>query len=202
MGWFHALSINMILLHTEMDILHTILQWFRDTYIVDIATIAGLIIAVITLWQASGARSKAEAARQAVNDLKLQLNEVNLVADLTRALAIMEEIKRLQSTEEWAVLRERYGHLRSVLSTVVSTYTIFTSAEKKNLSGATAQFRVAEESIDKELREANLPVDQRNPVYQPLDWTTLNHVINDQMEKVEPILAHARAQIGEYYASK
>jgi hypothetical protein len=184
-----------------IDMLHAALQWLRDTFVFDLATLGGLLVAIWGIWQAYNqavnARDAADAARDAVAALKEHLNVVKVVADLTYALAILEELKLLQRIERWPLLPERYSRLRTLLINIRGFYPHFTDEDHDALALATQQLDIAERRIDRELAARKVPVAKRTASYEKLYWPELNEILNDQMSRIQELLTRAMARVGE-----
>ena len=192
------------------DFVPIVLQWLRDTYLVDIATVSAL---AVSLWgikktydQAHAAKLSADEAtlaagnvKEAVTNLKARLLDSTLQIDLTIALTMMEDIKTYQRNAVWGISVERYSRLRSLLNTIRSEYPQFTAAERRVLTKAISHFTIAEGTIDTALYQQTLPEEQRDLLLTFVDPVRLNKEMNEQMTLIEPILARVKARIGEEY---
>ena len=80
----------------------------------DLASVLGLALTIVALFMAKGAR---DAAR----DVRARISNFDTVGELTSAIAILQEIMRLQRGEvlasvAWHIVLERYGALQLHLS--------------------------------------------------------------------------------------
>jgi hypothetical protein len=81
----------------------------------DIASVAGFLLSVVgfavTIVGVWRAKSAAEQARQAAVAARESIAHYDAIADLSSAMAIMDEIKRLQRSGIWPLLPDRYANL-------------------------------------------------------------------------------------------
>src|SRR5262245_4673067 len=91
------------------------LQSFASQW-ADLATLAGLVVSLLgfglTIRGVWIAKTASEAARDAVTAAAKTLAHHDMIADLSSATVIMDEIKRLQRHGSWAILPDRYSELR------------------------------------------------------------------------------------------
>jgi hypothetical protein len=75
----------------------------------DLASLAGL---ALTIWAVLKAKKAAEQARDAAQQVKERIASLDTLADVSAAIAILDEIKRLQRLGAWQVVLDRYSILR------------------------------------------------------------------------------------------
>jgi hypothetical protein len=94
-----------------------------DDYYVDeivgtlgfVVTIIGFIVTIINLKKVKSATQKAGEAVQQVKD---SISAVNTLSDVSAAIMILDEIKRLHRSKSWEITLDRYAHLRRSLSSI------------------------------------------------------------------------------------
>jgi hypothetical protein len=98
------------------------MQWLTDYHVGDLASIASVAISIvgfiITVWNVRRSKSAAERAESAANDARRMIRGYETLADLSAAIAIMEEIRRLHRVGQIDPLLDRYAALRKVLTEV------------------------------------------------------------------------------------
>jgi hypothetical protein len=106
----------------------------------DIASLLGLVATIIgfafTLWNVIKSKTAAQSAKDAVDELKERIRSLNTIADLTQAVAIMEEIKRLQRARQWRVVLDRYTILRKCIIQTSIQHPQLLPERKAMLTGA------------------------------------------------------------------
>ena len=98
------------------------MQWLTDHHVGDLASIGGVAISIIgfliTVWNVRRSKSAAERAEAAANDARRMIRGFETLSDLSAAIAIMEEIKRLHRVGQIDPLLDRYATLRKTLTDV------------------------------------------------------------------------------------
>ena len=106
----------------------------------DLATFAGIIVALVGLiWaikEASGARSASEAANKAAGETADQIAGHLQRVDLQRAIGLIERIKTLHDNNRWEGSTELYQSLRGMLSDVIVRCSESQADGRKKLSEA------------------------------------------------------------------
>jgi hypothetical protein len=169
------------------------MQFITDSHIGDIASILGVLLAIvgfsITFNQAKNAKTAAQQAKEEVQKLRQTLTQVNTIADLTAAMGAMEELKRLNRTKtSWHMLPDRYSAIRGMLNTIRSANPDFSGKHKLILQGATQQLSIIEEQVDYALA---------SEATNTLDPAEFNRVISEQMDKLNEVLIVVKQKIGE-----
>ena len=145
----------------------------------DLSSVAGVIVSIIGLtWAvivARGARSSAEAAKQATLDTKDSIGKHLLAIDLERAINIIERLKLLHRNENWEAALENYQTLRAMLSAITARYPANESELRERISKATESISAMELEIDSWV------------VYQlqTIDVVKLNQELNDIQSDLE-----------------
>jgi hypothetical protein len=102
-----------------MDLL---VDWLDQTRAGDIASIVGLLIAMIgfavTIRNVRASKAAALRAEEAANQARSAIRFFDVVAEISTAIAAMEEIRRLHRDAAWPILPDRYNALRKSLVTI------------------------------------------------------------------------------------
>ncbi|HEV2200600.1 MAG TPA: hypothetical protein VGR73_12325 [Bryobacteraceae bacterium] len=111
----------------------------------DLASVVGL---VIVIWASLSAKNAAEQARGAARQVKDRIATLDTLADVSAALAIMEEIKRLQRAGAWQVALDRYSTLRRHLVRIEQINPALTGAQRQNVARSIVQLRTVEAKVE------------------------------------------------------
>jgi hypothetical protein len=147
------------------------------------ATIIGFILTIINILKS---KTAAEQAKDVVEKIREDMKQINCVADLSSALAILNEIKRMNLNEDLRMLPERCTTLRSNLVTLKTSYSGFSIDEKKILQDAITSFNQIE---NESLLILQKPSDRHNN-------TILNKKINKHIESIQILLVSMKDKIG------
>jgi hypothetical protein len=126
--------------------------------IADYATLVGLAVTFIgwawSIFAATGART---AAREAAGAIRKNQKLV----DLSSAIGIGEEIKRLHRTLQWAVLPDRYSTCRTLLIQLKrSSAATLTETQQTRLQSAIGFLSETESYVEKQLLQGGVPNNQ------------------------------------------
>ncbi len=109
----------------------------------DVASVVGLAMTLVTLRLAAGAKKAAEQARARISVL-------DTISMASAAIALLDEIKRVQRSLEWALVLHLYSSLRKSLVAIQHA-----RPESANpLGTALTQIRVIEDSIERALAKS------------------------------------------------
>lgn len=155
-------------------------------------TISSLIIAILgfsaTIYQAKKSRDAAKnaeessaAAKTASEGAKQEIRKHQIVADLSEAVRLMEEIKRLHRTRRWYLLPDRYEDLRKLLISIKKTNVNLTEKDDKAIQGTIVRINTIERQIDRTLAGGA----------DTHDVEKLNATISRQSEKIYGLLVQA-----------
>ena len=114
---------------------------FMEKHWGDLASVLGF---ALTIWFAWCAKTAAERARDAANEVRDQISRFDTMAELSAAITIIEEIMRLQRTQAWEVVwdivLDRHTILRGHL--IRSQVGLGRESQRAFVEGAIDQFRV------------------------------------------------------------
>lgn len=156
----------------------------------DIASVAGVIISLvgflITIIGVMRSKKAAQRAEEAVREVKKTILRADTMVELSTAVAIMEEIKRLHRiTTAWEVLLDRYSILKRLLVTIRSSYTHLSEDHKTSLQNAIQHLSGIERKVERALA-------LKSP---PPNVAAINDVISSQIDNVSEVLAVIRREM-------
>jgi hypothetical protein len=102
----------------------------------DLASFVGL---AVTIWFAFRAKSAAEQARDAAQQVKDRISSLDTVAALSAAVTTLEELKGLHRIRAWDLVFNRYSSLRKHLVTIEAG---LTEEQRTQIGKAISQFRI------------------------------------------------------------
>ena len=142
----------------------------------DLASLAGL---ALTIWAVFKAKKAAEQARDAAQQVKERIASLDTLADVSAAIAIMDEIKRLQRLGAWQIVLDRYSILRRHLIRVEQLNPALTEIQRRQIARAIGQFRIIETKVE-EVMSA--------PENSPADAVAFNRIVSAQIDAIERIM--------------
>lgn len=156
----------------------------------DYASVLGVVISIVgfagTIVSLIRSRSASQRVAVAVGEVRQKLEAQAAVADLTRALHDVDELRELHRSGAWEVLPSRYAHLRRAVLAIKLGHTTLTRPQKAALQGIMQQFTTIEEIVERSL-------DRKRP---PDDIPELNRVAAEQGDKLSAILVAVQQTIG------
>jgi ABC-type protease/lipase transport system fused ATPase/permease subunit len=133
------------------------LSWAVDNHIGDLASIAGLIVSIvgflITIYNVMRSRKAAERAKEAAQKAVSSIRSFEAVVDLSSIIGMLEEIKRTQRSNQWALLPDRYASLRKTLISLRQSHDL---AEQHSavIQSTIVNLRDIEDAVEKALPDA------------------------------------------------
>jgi hypothetical protein len=164
----------------------------------DLASVVGVVISivgfVITIINVAKSKRAAQRAEEAAIDVRESIFRSDTLLELSAALTMMEEIKRLHRANAWNILPDRYSSLKRHLVSIRTSNPKLPDEHQAALQGAIQHFGDMEKRVEKTLSaKASSP-----------NIATLNEIVSTQVDKVNEILAAFRQEIGveQYGRSK
>lgn len=156
------------------------------------ASIIGLVVSIIgfiiTIQRARQAKTASEEARDAVEDVRSRFAMNNIVRDLSTAINVIDEIKRLQRLRSWQLLPDRYSDLRRKLAAVKSFEDILDDGEMTILQKSMIQAKQIEMKIEGALDE----MVEGNPLVP----SKLNKLLSTELDSLYSLLVSLQNRIG------
>jgi hypothetical protein len=143
----------------------------------DIASVLGF---ALTIWFAWCAKTAAEQARDAADEVRDRISRFDTMAELSAAITIIEEIMRLQRTQAWEIVwdivLDRHAVLRGHL--VRSQAGIESESLRASVRDAIGHFRIMVGEIERARTE---------PQQSGLNTAAFNQRLSDQIEMLEKV---------------
>ncbi len=155
---------------------------FNNTYRAgDIASVLGLMITMVgfaaTLYQVTRSRQAAEEARDHVLEL-------NAVHGLSAAIRAFEDIRRLHRSEAWGALPDRYTSLRLELVAIRQRTPGLSAEHQKSIQGVVQQLSTMERQVERILEGTSEP-----------EIARLNSVVTRQIDRLGNLLVELQKKI-------
>jgi len=143
----------------------------------DLASVLGF---AFTIWLAWCAKTAAEQARDAAEEVRDRLSRFDTIAELSSAITIIEEIMRLQRTQAWEIVwdivLDRHSILRGHL--VRGQAGIERESHRALVEGAIDQFRLMILEIERA---------RTNAQQSKLDTAAFNQILSDEIAVLEKV---------------
>lgn len=118
----------------------------------DTASVAGFILSAIgfglTIWAALRAKAAAEQAAQAAVQAKAKILKQGTLFNFSSALAVMEELVRLNRDKEWQTTLDRHSKLDRILVELNSGSEGLSEAQRVDIQGCLQQLKLIENQIE------------------------------------------------------
>jgi hypothetical protein len=164
--------------------------WLEQTRAGDIASIAGLLIAVIgfaiTIWNVRASRAASLRAAQAAEQARRAIRFFDVVAEMSAAIAAMEEIRRLHRDAAWSILPDRYNALRKSLITIRGSSPELTGGQQARIQAAIKYLADLERWVEYSLEQEQAP----NRI---ASW---NERVSDHIMELHSLLLELKDQAG------
>jgi hypothetical protein len=156
----------------------------------DIASVAGVVISivgfVVTIINVARSKRAAQRAEEAANAARESIMRSDTLVELSTALSMMDELKRLHRANAWSILPDRYALLKRHLVSIRTANPQFTDDHQSVLQSAIQHFSDMEKRVEKTLTSrVNAP-----------NIATLNEIVSIQIDRINEILAVFRQEIG------
>jgi hypothetical protein len=156
-------------------------QLIVDNHVGDVAGVLALLISIVgfiaTLWNVWRSRSAADRAAAAAEQTRRLIGRFQIVADLSAAVAIMEELRRLHRAGNLDILPDRYAALRKILINVRGTTSSLSDRHQAALQTALTTLRSIESQIERCRTKGLSP-----------DFVKINQLISRDVDDLHPIL--------------
>jgi len=143
----------------------------------DLASVLGFALTIGFAWRA---KTAAEQARAAAEEVREQISRFDTIAELSAAITIIEEIMRLQRTQAWEIVwdivLDRHSILRGHLAR--SQAGIESELLRASVRDAIGHFRIIVLEIERARTE---------PAQSKLDTAAFNKRLSDQLEVLEKV---------------
>ena len=132
----------------------------------------------LTIWFAWRAKTAAEQARDAADEVRDRISRFDTIAELSAAITIIEEIMRLQRTQAWEtvwdIVLECHSTLRRHLVRTQSG--VGSERERAFIEAAIEQFGLMTTEIERA---------RSGPERSKLDTAAFNRILSNQKDMLE-----------------
>jgi hypothetical protein len=149
---------------------------FLEDHWGDLASILGL---ALTLWVSWRAKAAAEQARDAAQQVKARISSLDMLAEISAAVASLGDIKQLQRLTAWDLVLERYTVVRRHLVRVEQMKQGLTQLQLEDVAKVIRQFRIIEATVERA---------KADPEQAPIDSAKLNRIVADQADVLEKLM--------------
>lgn len=129
----------------------------------DTASVAGLVVSlvgfVIAIRQASRARTAAQRAELAANQIRSTIYGFDLLQNLTALTQILSEIVTLHRHAAWQAVVERYATARKFVVAIQAAGFAFSVKEKEVVASLRRQLAEMEKKVERVIVSENRPPD-------------------------------------------
>jgi hypothetical protein len=136
------------------------LRWIELYQIGDLTSIAGILITLVgfgfTFYGVFKSKNAAQRAEEAARLTRNSIRLLDTVVDFSAAIAILEEVKRLHRTGQWAALPDRYAALRKLLVMLRATSPDLTDNQRATLQNALANLYALETAVERSLGDTSV----------------------------------------------
>jgi cell division protein FtsX len=161
-----------------------------DNHLGDIASVIGILISLIgffiTIWNVIKSRKAAQKAEEIVQKVREDISKIETIEEFSKAIATIDEIKRLNRDGAWPILPERYSALRKSLISIKISNPNMPENDKVILSNALRHTSNMEDQIEKFIIDKSLSV----------DISKFNKIISQQGDRLTEILVSLKGKIG------
>lgn len=159
------------------------MSYFLDNW----GSFVGVLSLVITIIGFIIAIRRATQARTASREARAAVIRVLSIADLQRAIALIQRLKDLHRDSKWEASLEHYQALRVMLADIGSWLTTHTALERSRLRSAIPLIVVIENNVDEAVRGAS----------QPSEASSFNETLNEIQVNLENLASATFADEGE-----
>lgn len=132
-----------------------VLRWIVENQIGDVASVVGLLVAIvgfsITVYNVFKSRKAAQRAEVAAKHARDAVRSLDAVVDFSAAISLLEEIKRHHRQQQWVLLPDRYAAIRKLLISLNSSTNDLSDSHRVSVQGALANLTAMEMAVERQL---------------------------------------------------
>jgi hypothetical protein len=138
-----------------------------------------------TLWRLRKSQTASEQARRAAESVREQILQMNAIQGLNDVMRALEDIRRLHRLQAWSALPDRYTSLRRDLIAIRGRTPNLTEDQRSNIQGAIQQLSNIERQVENAMAGAtNVPSVNR-----------INDIISKQIDRLAVLLVDLQSEI-------
>ena len=162
------------------------LEWILNNHVGEISSIIGVFIALIgftiTILNVVKSRKAADRAESAATQALEGVRYIDTVQNMSRAISILEEIRRLNRVEEWKVLLDRHSNFRNFLIEIRSGEINLEEEQKKIIQTAITHSTTISNKIEVALGKNETPTGPAQ----------MNNILSKQIDDLGAVLVEIR----------
>ncbi|MDW7552609.1 MULTISPECIES: hypothetical protein [Azospirillum] len=162
---------------------------FNDWFLGDLSSVVGLVISLfgfgITIIGIRKAKSAAKQAESAANQVKESIVKLNSLSDVSAAIAVIDEIRRLHKTGSWEIILDRYSALKRMLITVRHTHSKLSPENQGAVQNAIEKLSEMEANLERALEGGK----------KPGSVSKMNKVLSEHADKMHKILVELKSPV-------
>jgi ribosomal protein S13 len=152
----------------------------------------GLIVSVVgfavTIWNVVRTKRASQRAEDAVTTMRQMLNRSDAIMEVSAAITIMEEIKRLHRAGEWKVLLDRYTTLKRLLISIRNPTNHLSDDQMASIQNTIQHFSDIEGKVERAVASG---INDQPKVPK------LNEVVSMQIDALAALLTDIRQEVGK-----
>ena len=134
------------------DIMAAMSRFIAANHLGDWASIVGVLVAVVgflfTLIGLHKAKSASTLAAEEVHEVRRDIARLKSVAELSTAIAAMDELKRLHRDKALSLLPDRYSAIRRLLITIRRRNNVLSDEHMTSLQSAIVNLKIMEDKTE------------------------------------------------------
>jgi hypothetical protein len=165
-------------------------KFIIDNHLGELSSVTGVLIGVIgfiiTIWNVVKSRKASQKAEAMVSKVREDISKMETIEEFSKAIATINEIKRLNRDSTWSILPERCSALRRSLISIKTSNQNMPDCDRTIITNAIQHISNIESQIEKVIFDSSIAV----------DIPKLNKIISQQADKLTEILNGIKSNIG------
>jgi len=150
-----------------------------------LALLVAIVGFALTLWRIRKSQTASEQARKAAESVREQILQMNAIQGLNDVMRALEDIRRLHRPEAWPALPDRYTSLKRDLIAIRGRTPNLTEDQRSNIQGAIQQLSNIERQVENAIAGATgVPSVNR-----------INDIISRQIDRLAVLLVDLQNEI-------
>ena len=159
----------------------------------DLGSAASIVGLIITVGGFAYTIRTVQKAKKAVQQVRQDIAQFDVVSGLSAAVAEIEEIKNLHRGEGWKYISPRYSGLRKSLIAIREAHPGMSNQHRTNLQRTITHLVEMEKQVEKALIQDTVSA---------LDVASFNATISVQADQLNEMLVQIKNKIGREYHGK
>lgn len=168
-----------------MDVL---IQWMEANMVGAFSSFLGLIVTTIgfsiTIISVLNSKSAAQRAESAAKEALEGVRYFDTIEAISKSITVLEEIQRLNRTDEWKILLDRHTTFRNMITAIKSGNVTLNDEQKSILQSSLQHSSNISHKIEGHLEKNQTPS----------GIARMNKILSEQTEKLGSLLVEIRNQ--------